>query len=95
MGIHTPKRDTGMENEITHEKRCGIGERGKEGPCDSLTEINSHRSHVKTIAASDLPVATIKLGCRTGVLRVKTTQANVRRVKNAEPACVSDKVRLL
>ena len=41
MGIHTPKRDTGMENEITHQKRCGIGERGKEGPCDSLTEIDS------------------------------------------------------
>ena len=30
-----------MENEITHQKRCGIGERGKEGPCDSLTEKSS------------------------------------------------------
>ena len=35
------------------------------------------------------------VGCRRGVLRAKTTQANVRRVENAEPACVSDKTRLL
>ena len=28
-----------MENEITPQKRCEIGERGKEGPCDNSTEI--------------------------------------------------------
>ncbi|CAK9000278.1 unnamed protein product, partial [Durusdinium trenchii] len=27
MGLHTPKRNTGMETEITHQTRCGLGER--------------------------------------------------------------------
>lgn len=31
MDIYTLKRNIGMENEITHQKRCGIGKWGKEG----------------------------------------------------------------
>ena len=27
MGFYTPKRNTGMETEITHQKRCGLGDR--------------------------------------------------------------------
>ena len=40
-GYPLHQTDTGMENEITPQKRWVIGERGKEGPCDNLTEIVS------------------------------------------------------
>ena len=65
MGIHTPKRDTGMENEITHQKRCGIGERGKEGPCDSLTEINSI-AHIYAVKEKVFVSISAKVTAETG-----------------------------
>ena len=40
-GYPLHQTDTGMENEIAPQKRCEIGERGKEGPCDNLTKIFS------------------------------------------------------